>query len=259
MGPIIGYLNCNSLKPNKLSSTSHQIGSALKTFAKVGGSLIMQMLLFTSIGIVLNLILTPFLWHEMKSLVPQGPNPGARAGGPVVVLIVIWYFLPSILLGLFFLGLMPLVFFFAGKKQGIKAAISKIVHEKGDTMVGFIVTKFTERLANNSEWNASVQKNGMVVTIRKVFPGFIKTLQGLPWILKRPLKIVFEGIDFAGAVEEAYRTRPDAPINSPETNAHITGTIAAKLKEKFQAPKGRFLLVLVIINIILFILAKIII
>jgi hypothetical protein len=103
-----------------------------------------------------------------------------------------------------------------------------------------------------------VQKNGMVVTVRKFFPGFIKTLQGLPWILKRPLKMVVEGIDFAGAVEEAYRTKPDAPINSPETNLHITTNIAAKLKQKFQSPKGRLLLVLVIINVVLFVIAKIV-
>lgn len=241
-----------------MSSTSENIGSAIKTFAKVSGAVIMQIVLFTMVGVVLNLILTPFLWPELKSLVPQESNPGARAGGPVVILLVIWYFLPPVLLALLFLVGLPLVFFFIGKKQGIKAAISKLVNEKGDSIVGFIVSKFTDRLANNPEWKSSVQKNGMVVTVRKFFPGFIKTLQGLPWILKRPLKMVFEGIDFAGAVEEAYRTKPDAPINSPETNLHITTNIATKLKQKFQPPKGRLLLVLVIINVLLFLMAKIV-
>ena len=241
-----------------MSSTSENIGSAIKTFAKMSGAVIIQIVLFTMVGVVLNLILTPFLWPELKSLVPQESNPGARAGGPVVILLVIWYFLPPVLLALLFLVGLPLVFFFIGKMQGIKAAISNLVNEKGDSIVGFIVSKFTDRLANNPEWKSSVQKNGMVVTVRKFFPGFIKTLQGLPWILKRPLKMVFEGIDFAGAVEEAYRTKPDAPINSPETNLHITTNIATKLKQKFQSPKGRLLLVLVIINVVLFVIAKIV-
>ncbi len=240
-----------------MSATSQKIGSALKTFAKVGWAVTAQILLFTAVGIVLNLILTPFLWSEFKALVPQGSNPGARAGGPIVILLVIWYFLPSTLLLLFFLLVMPLIFFFVGKKQGIKAAVSKIIHEKGDNMVGFIVSKFTERMANNPEWKTSVQKNGIVKTVRNVFPRFIKTLQGLPWILRRPIKVVFEGIDFAGAVEQAYKTRPDTPINSPETNQHITEIISNKLKEKFQPPKGRLLLVLVGINILLFVAAKI--
>lgn len=242
-----------------MSSTAQQIGSALKTFAKVGWAVFLQILLFTIVGIVLNLVLTPFLWSEIVALVPKGSNPGARAGGPVAVFIVIWYFLPSVLLGLFFLVIMPLVFFFIGKKQGIKAAISKIIHEKGDSMVGFIVSKFTDRMANNPEWKTSIQQNGIVKTVRNVFPHFIKTLNGLPWLLKRPLKMVFEGIDFAGTVEQAYKTRPDLPINSPETNQHITETISSKLKEKFQPPKGRLLLVLIGINIVFFILAKVII
>lgn len=241
-----------------MSSTSENIGSAIKTFAKMSGAVIIQIVLFTMVGVALNLILTPFLWPELKSLVPQESNPGARAGGPVVILLVIWYFLPPVLLALLFLVGLPLVFFFIGKKQGIKAAISNLVNEKGDSIVGFIVSKFTDRLANNPEWKSSVQKNGMVVTVRKFSPGFIKTLQGLPWILKRPLKMVVEGIDFAGAVEEAYRTKPDAPINSPETNLHITTNIATKLKQKFQSPKGRLLLVLVIINVVLFVIAKIV-
>lgn len=194
----------------------------------------------------------------MKAITPGGSNPGARAGGAAALLVVLIYILPIIGLLSLFLVLMPLIFFFVGKKQGIKAGMSKLIHEKGDGMVGFIVGKFTDRMANNPEWKESMQKNGVVVTVRKFFPGFIKTLNGLPWILKRPLKVVFEGIDFAGAVEAAYATRPHAPINSPETNAHITETIASKLKLKFPAPKGKLLLILVAVNIIVFILVKIV-
>jgi hypothetical protein len=124
-------------------------------------------------------------------------------------------------------------------------------------MVGFIVARFTDQLANHPEWKNSIQQNGVVKTVRHVFPRFIKTLQGLPWILKRPLKVVFEGVDFSGAVEEAYRTRPDSPINSPETNEHITTNISTKLKQKFPPPKGRLLLVLIGINLFLFFVAKI--
>lgn len=241
-----------------MSSTGEKFTSAITTFAKIGGAVLMQIFLFTMVGIVLNIILCIFLWPEFMALIPDGANPGARAGGAAAILVVMMYVLPPLSLGLFFLLLMPIVFFFIGKKQGIKAAISKLVHEKGDSMVGFIVAKFTERMANNPEWKNSVQQNGIVKTVQKFFPGFIKTLNGLPWILKRPLRLVFEGIDFAGAVEEAYRTRPDAPINSPETNLHITTTIATKLKQKFQPPKGRLLLVLVGVNIVLFIVAKIV-
>lgn len=240
-----------------MTTTGEKFSAALKTFAKVGGAVILQIVLFTAVGIVLNLIFIPFLWPEMKLVTPSGSMPAARAGGAAVVLIVIIYLLPIIGLLLLFLVLMPLIFFFVGKKQGIKAGLSKLVHEKGDAMVGFIVSKFTDRMANNPEWKESMQKNGIVVTVKKFFPGFIKTLNGLPWILKRPLKIVFEGIDFAGAVESAYATRPDAPINSPETNAHITENIASKLKLKFPPPKGRLLLILVGINIIVFIIVKI--
>jgi hypothetical protein len=240
-----------------MNNTGEKFTAALKTFAKVGGAVMLQIVLFTAVGIVLNLIFIPFLIPEMKTLTPSGSNPGARAGGAAVVLIIILYLLPTIGVLALFLVLMPLIFFFVGKKQGIKAGLSKLIHEKGDNMVGFIVGKFTDRMANNPEWKESMQKNGVVVTVRKFFPGFIKTLQGLPWILKRPLKIVFEGIDFAGAVEAAYATRPDSPINSPETNAHITETISSKLKLKFSPPKGRLLLILVGINIIVFIIVKI--
>ena len=241
-----------------MTTTGEKFNTALKTFAKVSGAVILQIVLFTAVGILLNLIFIPFLIPEMKTLVPSGSNPGARAGGAATVVMIVLYFLPTVLLLLFFLVLMPLIFFLVGKKQGIKAGLSKLIHEKGDNMVGFIVGKFTDRMANNPEWKESMQKNGVVVTVRKFFPGFMKTLQGLPWILKRPLKIVFEGIDFAGAVEAAYATRPDAPINSPETNAHITETIASKLKLKFPPPKGRLLLILVAINIIVFIIVKIV-
>jgi hypothetical protein len=242
-----------------MSSTPQNSGSPLATFAKVGGAAMLQILLFTGIGILLNLILTPFLWPEFKALIPGGANPGARAGGPVVLLVVIMYVLPPLLLGLVFLLVMPLVFFLMGKKQGAKAAVSKVIHEKGDRMVGFIVAKFTDRMANNPEWKTKVEKNGMVHTVRQVFPGFIKKMQGLPWILRRPLKVVFEGADFAGAIEAVYQTRPDAPINSEETNQHITANISVKLKQKFQPPKGRLLLILVGINIALFIVAKVVI
>lgn len=242
-----------------MSTTGEKFGSALKTLAKIGGAIVLQIVLFTVVGILLNLIFIPFLWPEMKTVTPSGANPGARAGGAAALLVVVLYLLPIIGLLLLFLVVMPLLFFFVGKKQGIKAGISKLIHEKGDNMVGFIVSKFTDRMANNPEWKESMQKNGIVVTVRKFFPGFIKTLNGLPWILKRPLKVVFEGIDFAGAVESAYRTRPDAPINSPETNAHITENISSKLKLKFPPPKGRLLLILIGINIVVFIIVKIVI
>jgi hypothetical protein len=77
-----------------MSSTSENIGSAIKTFAKMSGAVIIQIVLFTMVGVALNLILTPFLWPELKSLVPQESNPGARAGGPVVILLVIGIFYP---------------------------------------------------------------------------------------------------------------------------------------------------------------------
>jgi hypothetical protein len=240
-----------------MATTSEHIGSAFKTFAKVGGALLVQILLFTAVGIVLNLVFTVFLWPEFKALVPSGGNPGARAGGAAVILVVIIYFLPPALLAAFFLILMPLTFFLVGKKQGVKSAISKLVHEKGNVVVGFIVTKFTNRLAEHPEWKTSVQEHGVVKTVRKVFPGFVKTLQGLPWLLKRPIRIVFEGIDFAGAIEEVYRTRPDEPINSPETNLHLTTQISTKLQQKFQPPKGKLLLFMVGLNLLVFILAKI--
>jgi hypothetical protein len=240
-----------------MNTTGSYIGSALKIFAKVGGALFMQILLFTAVGILLNLVLTVFLWPEFKALVPSGGNPGARAGGGAAVLVVVLYFLPPVLLGAFFLILMPVIFFFVGKKQGIKSAISKLIHEKGDVVVGFIVNKFTDRLAEHPEWKTSVQQNGVVKTVRKVFPGFIKTLQGLPWLLKRPIRIVFESVDFAGAMEEVYRTRPDLPINSPETNFHLTTQIASKLKQKFQPPRGKLLLFMIGLNLLLFWLAKV--
>lgn len=222
-----------------MSSTSQQIGSALKTFAKVGVAIIFQIILFTAIGIALNIILTLFLIPEIEKL-------GAKKS-----------YIPLTLLLASFILLFPLIYFFLGKKQGIKAAISKLVHEKGDGIVGFIVSKFTDRMASNSDWKTSIQKNGIVKTVRNVFPGFIRTLEGLPWILKRPFKIVFETIDFAGAIEQAYATRPDAQINSPETNQHITEIISTKLKQKFQPPKGKLLLTMVIVNIVLFVLVKV--
>lgn len=236
-------------------STTHQIGSALKTFAKVGGAVIFQIFLFTAVGIILNIILTLFLIPEIGKLGSVDVSGNKES-------YTFWQkvktFIPLILLFFSFLLLFPVLYFFVGKKQGIKAAISKLVHEKGDGIVGFIVSKFTDRMANNPEWKTSIQKNGIVKTVRNAFPGFIRTLQGLPWILKRPLKIVFETIDFAGAVEQAYKTRPDAPINSPETNQHITEIIATKLKLKFQPPKGKLLLTMVIVNIVLMFVVKII-
>lgn len=239
-------------------NTAQQIGATLKSLAKVGGAAMMQIVIFTGVGIFLNLVLAVFLWPEYMTLIPSGANPGARAGGPVAILIVIMYILPPLGLASFFLIVMPLIFFFVGKKQAVKAGISKVVHEKGDAIVYFIVSRFTDKMAQHPEWKESVQKNGIVKTVKTVFPPFIKTLQGLPWILKRPLKVVFEGGDFAGAVEESYRSRPDLPINSPETNQHITSIIAAKLKQKFPPPQGRLLLLMVGINIVLFIIAKII-
>lgn len=241
-----------------MENVSQKIGSALKTMAKVGGAVMMQMVIFTGVGILLNVVLAAFLWPEYVSLVPSGSSPGARAGGPLVILIAILYILPPLGLALFFLILMPVLFFLVGKKQGVKAGISKLVHEKGDAVVYFIVSKFTDKMASHPEWKESINKNGIVQTVRKFFPPFIKTLQGLPWILKRPLKLVFEGVDFAGAVEASYRSRPDLPINSPETNQQITSTIADKLKQKFQAPQGRLLLLMVAINIVLFVVAKIV-
>jgi len=240
-----------------MTSTQNQLGSALKTFAKISGSAILQMILFTIVGIFLNLLLFPFMWYEISGLIPEGGNPGARAGGPVVILVALMYIWPVLLFVAVFLVLFPVIFFFAGKKQAIKAAVSKLVNEKGDAMVGFIVSKFTERMATNPQWQESIKQHGITVTVRKFMPGFIKTLQGLPWILKRPLRNVFEAADFASAVEDAYKNRPDFPINSPETNAHITTVIASKLREKFQPPKGRLLLVMVIINVAIFVLVKV--
>ena len=157
-----------------------------------------------------------------------------------------------------FLILFPVIYFFLGKKQGVKAGISKLIHEKGNSMIGFIVSKFTDKMTNDPKWNKSVQENGMVKTVQNVFPGFIRTLNGLPWLLKRPLKIVFETIHFATAIEDAVKARPDAPINSPETNAHITETVANKLKAKFPPPKGKLLLVMVIINVVICVVIKIV-
>lgn len=222
-----------------MSSTSQQIGSALKTFAKVGTAVVLQIFLFTAVGIFLNIIFNLFLIHEYRLLFADKS-----------------YIIFTIVLVLFLL-LLPLTYFFIGKKQGIKAGVSKVIHEKGDTMVGFIVAKFTDKMANNPDWQANVEKNGIAKTVKNIFPGFIRTLNGLPWILKIPLGKVFDAVDFAGAVEEAYKTRPDAPINSPETNQHITQIVATKLKQKFQPPTGKLLLFVVGINLVLFIVAKV--
>lgn len=223
-----------------MSSTSQQIGSALKTFAKVGTAVILQMVLFTVIGVIVNIVFTLLLMPEMGICLHCKLHVRNMIG-----------------LLIFFLIVVPFIYFFVGKKQGIKAGVSKVIHEKGDVMVGFIVSKFTDKMANNPDWKANVEKNGIAKTVKNIFPGFIRTLNGLPWILKIPLGKVFDAVDFAGAVEEAYKTRPDAPINSPETNKHITEMVATKLKQKFQPPKGKLLLFVIGINLLLFILAKV--
>jgi len=237
-----------------MSTTSQHIGTALKTFAKIGGAIILQILLFTAVGIMLNIILTLVMIPEI----------GKLASSDIIEYSNEQYsfwekckqYLPLILLLLSFLLLFPFVYFFLGKKQGIKAGVSKLIHEKGNSMIGFIVTKFTDKMANDPKWIESAQQNGIVKTVRNYFPGFIRTLNGLPWLLKRPLKIVFETIDFATAIEEAVKTRPDLPINSPETNTHITENVANKLKAKFPPPKGKLLLVMVIVNVVICVVIK---
>lgn len=239
-----------------MTTTTQHISSALKTFAKIGGAIILQILLFTAIGIVLNIILTLLMIPEIGKLASNDMIEYSNER------YSFWdkckQYLPLVLLLLFFLFLFPLLYFFAGKKQGIKAGISKLIHEKGNTMVGFIVSKFTDKMANDPKWINSVQQNGMVKTVKNFFPGFIRTLNGLPWLLKRPLKMVFEAIDFAATIEEAVKTRPDLPINSPETNAHITENVSHQLKIKFPPPKGKLLLVMVIANTVIFVVIKVV-
>lgn len=239
-----------------MTTTSQHIGSALKTFAKIGGAIVVQILLFTAIGIVLNIILTLLMIPEIGKLASNDMIEYSNER------YSLWdkckQYLPLVLLLLFFLILFPLLYFFAGKKQGIKAGISKLIHEKGNTMVGFIVSKFTDKMANDPKWIESVKQNGIVKTVRNFFPGFIRTLNGLPWLLKRPLKMVFEAIDFAATIEEAVKTRPDLPINSPETNAHITENVSHQLKIKFPPPKGKLLLVMVIVNMVICVVIKVV-
>ncbi len=239
-----------------MTTTAQHIGSALKTFAKIGGAIILQILLFIGVGIILNIILTLIMIPEI----------GELASSDMIEYSTERYsfwdkckvYLPLVLLLLSFLILFPVLYFFVGKKQGIKAGISKLIHEKGNSMIGFIVSKFTDKMANDPKWMESVKQNGIVKTVRNYFPGFIRTLNGLPWLLKRPLKIVFETIDFASAVEEAVKTRPDMPINSPETNAYITENVSNKLKAKFPPPKGKLLLIMVLINVVICVVIKVV-
>jgi hypothetical protein len=240
-----------------MSSTTQQIGSAVKTFAKIGGAVVLQILLFTVVGIALNLLLSLIMIPEIGKLIES--DMWEYSSVRYSMWDKIKEYLPFFLLLFSFLLLFPVIYFFLGKKQGIKAGISKLIHEKGNLMIGFIVSRFTDKMANDPKWNKSVQENGMVKTVRNVFPGFIRTLNGLPWLLKRPLKIVFETIDFATAIEDAVNTRPEAPINSPETNAHITETVSNKLKARFPPPKGKLLLVMVIINVVICVVIKIVI
>jgi hypothetical protein len=239
-----------------MSTTTQQIGSVLKTFAKIGVAIGLQILLFSFIGIVLNMILTLIMIPEIgrlgRSDMWEYPDTVYSTWDKVKE------YLPLVLLLFCFMLLFPFLYIFLGKKQGVKAGVSKLIHEKGNSMIGFIVSKFTDKMANDPKWAESVKQNGIVKTVRNVFPGFIRTLNGLPWLLKRPLKIVFETIDFATAIEDAVKTRPDAPINSPETNAHITESVATKLKAKFPPPKGRLLLTMIIINILICIVIKIV-
>jgi len=142
----------------------------------------------------------------MAQIAAPNPYPGSAKGQNIAIIIIVG------------LLLFPFLYFFLGKKQGVKAGISKLIHEKGNSMIGFIVSKFTDKMANDPKWNESVKQNGIVKTVRNVFPGFIRTLNGLPWLLKRPLKIVFEAIDFATAIEVAHAgwlSMYDAEIVSP--------------------------------------------
>jgi hypothetical protein len=239
-----------------MSSTTEQIGSAIKTFAKIGMAILLQILLFSFIGIVLNMILTLVMIPEIGEL--GRSDMWEYSNERYSQWDKFKEYLPLILLLLCFLLIFPVVYIFLGKKQGVKAGVSKFIHEKGNSMIGFIVIKFTDKMANDPKWNESVKQNGIVKTAQNKFPGFIKTLNGLPWLLKRPLKVVFETIDFATAIEDAVKTRPDAPINSPETQTHITETVANKLKTKFPPPKGKLLLIMVIVNVVICVVIKIV-
>jgi hypothetical protein len=252
------------LKKDNSSSQngSFSITNTAKTTAKLGFTVMGNILFYSAVGFTLNLILLLFLIPEITSLLEA--NSGAlrvgHAGGPAIVLVLILliiYNIPTLLLVLTFLVAFPVLYFIAGKKQGMQTALYKIIAENKGFMVQYICDHVFKKMTNTQKWLDSINQSGLKQTLNNFLPKYLKKLDDMPYPMRLLVRFFLKKVDLFGMITTTIENKEIKDLNIDSISEGIAQKANAMIDQKFLKMNSNGLWMLLGINLVIFTLIKI--
>jgi hypothetical protein len=210
----------------KASLTSAQVDKAktiAKTALKASAIVFRSLLLYVIGGVLIGAILTLLIFYWGKSL-----DTMTVTGISAIV----------------FLVLFPVLYFLAGKKNGIQRAGNFLVSEHKEFLFEYISTKFFESHLGSRLGNAAAtQTLNYHNDIRPKLNQYIAELNGVPSLLKPIVQKKFAKLDVVQRLESNLRQIPEH-VGTDELAFLLKDAAGEKLSDMFAPGFSPFLVVL---------------
>ncbi len=229
----------------------------LKAFAKQGFKALITILLLTGFGVFTNWILLALLTPELKTLFYASGARGGHGGGAAAILMLVMNWQASLLFLTFFF-VFPILHFLFAKKYAVTSAITALLGERKTQFVEYLLQKFFERMNSKMELLDKLNSSGVVRTVNEYLPVYLKKLEGMPFLIKGIVKFFLSRFDFMGIVSGVINEEGKMDISQEEMIHKISNKVNAVLDEKVFSPSFQANWILYGVNVIIFIVIKII-
>lgn len=238
----------------------------LKSLAATGARctfyVVSRAILFTVVGVLLNLVLLAVLWPELSHLAREIPGiPAARAGGlgaVLALLALVTASFPLLALVLVFGLVLPAAYLILGKKHGISKALALVTARHAEPMADYL----RDRVVAYAETPQGAELGARLAAGRTQLPGLLARLDDLPApvrFLVRHLGARLKIGTILAAVAEEQRSRGESTFDPRRDASVIRERLLRTIRERYGAAGLAWFWILLGVNFAAFIAAKILI